>query len=77
MLEIPKLLFEKATAWGFVCIPSDLGEHCIKPRTEVADWHLTYRKGRWVLTVHGVPQMHFQYEDVIKFLERCAQTSTS
>lgn len=34
--------------------------------------NLEYLQGYWVLTSHGVPQIHFRYEEVLKFLDRFA-----
>ncbi len=68
----PTKTFSKASAYGLKCIPSEQGNHRIEPATESETWYLECLKGRWVLTSHGVPQIHFQYEEVLKFLDRFA-----
>lgn len=70
MMDTPQKLFDKATEYGLLCCSSDQGEHRIRPKDDQARWCLTYAKGRWVLSSNGVPQMHFRYEEVMKFLER-------
>lgn len=74
MTDIPYRLFEKAEACGLECIAVTNGNHRIKPPGP-ADWELTCHQGRWVLTVNRVPQMHLQYEDVLKFLGQVVQTA--
>jgi len=75
MANIPKKLFNKATECGLICGSSAQGDHRIEPPGDQADWCLSYCKGRWVLTSRGVPQMHFQYDEVMKFLDRFSQQS--
>jgi len=72
MTGIPTKLFEKASAYGLRCIPSEVGNHRIEPVTGPETWYLECLQGRWILTSHGVPQIHFQYEEVLKFLDRFA-----
>jgi len=72
MAEIPTKIFEKASAYGLRCVSSERGEHRIEPTTEPKNWHLECLQGRWVLSTNGVPQIHFQYEEVLKFLDRFA-----
>ena len=73
MTNIPQKLFDKAVTCGLVCYSSEQGEHRIQPEDGNARWCLTYAKGRWVLISNGIPQMHFQYEEVMKFLDRFSQ----
>jgi len=68
--EIPKKIFSKASACGLSCIPSESGNHRIEPATESKTWHLECLQGRWVLKINGVSQIHFQYAEVLKFLDR-------
>lgn len=70
--EVPTKIFSKASAYGLRCIPSERGNHRIEPATEPTIWHLECLQGRWVLKTHGVPQIHFQYDEVLKFLDRFA-----
>lgn len=70
--ETPTKIFGKASAYGLQCVPSKQGNHRIEPDTEPKNWHLECLQGRWVLVSHGVPQIHFQYEEVLKFLDRFA-----
>jgi hypothetical protein len=72
MTGIPKKLFDKASDYGLRCIASATGNHRIEPATETETWHLEYLQGRWVLVSRGVPQIHFRYDEVLKFLDRFA-----
>ncbi|NJL47680.1 MAG: hypothetical protein HC929_09585 [Leptolyngbyaceae cyanobacterium SM2_5_2] len=69
MLGIPDKLFQRASALGFEC-SSDQQQHLIRPGNALEPWHLTYHKGHWVLIVNGTPQIHFNYSEVMKFLDR-------
>jgi len=75
MTDIPQRLFEKAQTYGLECIADANGNHRIKPAI-APHWELACHKGRWVLTINGVPQMHFQYDDVFKFLDRVAHPAS-
>ena len=68
----PTKIFSKASAYGLKCIASEVGNHRIEPATGPETWYLECLQGRWVLMTHGVPQIHFQYEEVLKFLDRFA-----
>jgi hypothetical protein len=72
MVAIPQQLFQKATACGFVCTPSDIGEHRITPQEPHAGWQLMCQKECWLLIVHGSPQIRFRYPEVVSFIERTA-----
>lgn len=67
MLRIPEQLLQRALALGFECC-SDRQRHVIRPRQ--SSWYLCYGKGRWVLFVSDTPQIHFSYDEVMKFLDR-------
>jgi hypothetical protein len=69
MLGIPDKLFQRASALGFECF-SDQKQHLIRPGNPSEPWHLTYLKGHWILIVNGIPQIHFNYSEVMKFLDR-------
>jgi hypothetical protein len=73
----PTKIFSKASAYGLKCIASEVGNHRIEPATEPETWHLEYLHGRWVLASYGVPQIHFRYEEVLKFLDRFAPQETA
>ena len=70
--EFQQNFLKKASAYGLRCIPSEVGNHRIEPVTGPETWYLECLQGRWILTSHGVPQIHFQYEEVLKFLDRFA-----
>ncbi len=73
MVALPQQLFSKASACGLTCIASEKGEHRIEPKSQKAQaspWSLTCQKGAWVLIVNGVPQIRFQYEEALRFLDR-------
>jgi hypothetical protein len=73
MTEIPTKIFAKASDCGLRCVSSDdEGFHRIEPATDPKTWCLECRQGRWVLSTNGVPQIHFHYDEVLKFLDRFA-----
>jgi hypothetical protein len=72
MAAIPTKIFDKASAYGLNCISSERGEHRIEPAAGPKNWQLECIQGRWVLSTSGVPQIHLQYEEVMKFLDRFA-----
>ncbi|HIK45439.1 MAG TPA: hypothetical protein IGR64_11225 [Leptolyngbyaceae cyanobacterium M65_K2018_010] len=69
MLGTPQKLFQRASALGLEC-SSDRQQHLIRPGDPTEPWYLTYLKGHWVLFVNGIPQIHFNYGEVMKFLDR-------
>jgi hypothetical protein len=75
MLGIPEKLFQRASALGFEC-SSDRQQHLIRPTDPAEPWHLTYLKGHWVLIVHDIPQIHFNYSEVMAFLDRFDSSPT-
>ncbi len=77
MVALPQQLFSKASACGLVCIASEKGEHRIEPKsikTQASPWTLTCQKGAWVLIVDGVPQIRFQYDEALRFLDRLSSS---
>lgn len=73
MVALPQQLFTKASACGLTCIASEKGEHRIEPKSiknQPAPWTLICQRGGWVLIVAGIPQIRFQYEEALRFLDR-------
>ena len=73
MVALPQQLFSKASAYGLTCIASEKGEHRIEPKLikpQASPWALTCQRGTWVLIVAGVPQIRFQYQEALRFLDR-------
>jgi hypothetical protein len=72
MVAIPKLICDKAIAYGLRCMPDEQGEHRILPADDSAPWYLIYKKSHWVLIVNDIPQINFSYDETLKFLDRFA-----
>jgi len=73
MVALPQQLFSKASACGLACIASEKGEYRIEPKSvkaQASPWTLTCQRGAWVLIVDGIPQIRFQYEEALRFLDR-------
>lgn len=73
MVALPQQLFSKASACGLTCIASEKGEHRIEPKSiknQPSPWALICQRGAWVLIVDGVPQIRFQYNEALRFLDR-------
>ena len=73
MVALPQQLFSKASACGLTCIASEKGEHRIEPKsikTQASPWTLICQRAAWVLIVDGVPQIRFQYQEALRFLDR-------
>ncbi len=62
-------LLSQAQAWRFVCGLDEQGEIVISAPGE-GEWLIKSKGDRWLLIVHGLAQVNFYAEDVLKFLER-------
>lgn len=73
MVTIPQQLFQKAIAYGLMCVPAENGAHRIQPESDAQNWYLVCHKEVWVLVVDGYPQIRLRYHEVLQFIERSAQ----
>lgn len=70
MNGVPQKLFQKASAYGLICIASETGNHRIAPKGVKQNWELICHQEYWVLVIDGFPQIRLRYEEVNQFIER-------